>query len=201
MLKSTLNSLFTSFQHRQRFRMQTCMNHNSATAAVLPRLPVPDLHKTLAKYLDSLRPILLEDSHRGGTPYDDAFALRRKWADEFAVGIGRLCQERLHGQLLSCHHVQSSILTYVKELDKNSPNNWLDDNFWLKTAYLQWRAPLLVNSNWWLAFNDDPLHPADEDQKLDFTDWQIQRAAWLARRVLEFKDKIDSCVQVHYVFV
>ncbi|KAE9396639.1 hypothetical protein BT96DRAFT_941520 [Gymnopus androsaceus JB14] len=48
------------------------------------------------------------------------------------------------------------------------------------------RAPLLVNSNWWLVFNDDPLHPSEEHNTSGFTDWQIQRAAWLARRTLEF---------------
>ncbi|KIK62459.1 hypothetical protein GYMLUDRAFT_41909 [Collybiopsis luxurians FD-317 M1] len=147
------------------------MIHNKA--AILPRLPVPDLNKTLRKYLESLRPFLLEDAARGGTSYEAALALRTRWADEFVNGLGKLCQERLH------------------ELDQNSPDNWLDDNFWLKT-YHQWRAPLLVNSNWWLVFHDDQLHPSELEKTLGFTDWQIQRATWLVHRTLEFKDKLAS---------
>ncbi|KAJ3977229.1 acyltransferase ChoActase/COT/CPT [Lentinula raphanica] len=163
------------------------MNHTfTPAAAVLPRLPVPDLRKTITKYLDSLRPFLLEDAKGASSSYEEAFALREKWADEFVSGIGGVCQDRL------------------KELDRNSPDNWLDDNFWLK-SYLQWRAPLLINSNWWLVFNDDALHPsypsegrtshsdydhAHHDFSGGYTDWQVRRAAWLAYRTLEFKDKI-----------
>jgi len=45
------------------------------------------------------------------------------------------------------------------DLDHTSPNNWLDDTLWLKLAYHTWRAPLLVNSNWWLSFKADPSDP------------------------------------------
>ncbi|KAF9067237.1 carnitine acetyltransferase [Rhodocollybia butyracea] len=149
--------------------MQTAGN----ARAILPRLPVPDLEKTLSKYLDSLKPFLLEEATRTGTSYDNLLALRSKWVGDFTNGLGNLCQQRLY------------------ELDKSSPDNWLDDNFWLK-GYLQWRAPLLVNSNWWLVFNDDPLQPSDEHNSSGFTSWQLQRASWLVHRTLEFKDKIES---------
>lgn len=171
------------------------MNHN--TAAVLPRLPVPDLQKTVTKYLDSLRPFLLEDAAHGGPSYEDAFALRTKWADDFVYGIGRVCQERLHGRynnFLTPWNNMLIIAFTFKELDRASPDNWLDDNFWLK-SYLQWRAPLLINSNWWLVFNDDPLHPSEEDLVSGFTEWQLQRAAWLVHRTLGFKDKVELCVR------
>ncbi|KAJ3881064.1 acyltransferase ChoActase/COT/CPT [Lentinula edodes] len=168
MFKTLFNRAF--FAQRLHRIYNIHMNHN--TAAVLPRLPVPDLQKTVTKYLDSLRPFLLEDAAHGGPSYEDAFALRTKWADDFVYGIGRVCQERLH------------------ELDRASPDNWLDDNFWLK-SYLQWRAPLLINSNWWLVFNDDPLHPSGEHLVSGFTEWQLQRAAWLVHRTLEFKDKVE----------
>ncbi|KAL0574990.1 hypothetical protein V5O48_006978 [Marasmius crinis-equi] len=138
---------------------------------LLPRLPVPELRKTLDKYLKSLEPFLLEDAARGGKPFDDALAVRAKWADEFCAGIGKKCQERLI------------------ELDKNSPHNWLDDNFWLKTTYMGWRAPLLVNSNWWLAFHDDEQHAGQSVASTGYTEWQMKRAAWLVHRTLEFRDK------------
>lgn len=63
----------------------------------LPRLPVPDLSKTLTRYLASLEPLLLEDEKRGGTPYKSSYTLRQKWAQEFEVGIGQLLQDRLLG--------------------------------------------------------------------------------------------------------
>ncbi|KAF8653605.1 hypothetical protein AX16_003849 [Volvariella volvacea WC 439] len=144
-----------------------------------PRLPVPDLTKTLQKYLTSLEPFLLEDEARGGMPYSDAYALRRKWASEFESGIGRVCQERLIA------------------LDRASPHNWLDDNFWTNKAYLEWRAPLVVNSNWWLAFHDDNQIPEEarvgesSDSRVGVTLWQVRRAAWLIHRVLQFKDRLD----------
>lgn len=57
-------------------------------------------------------------------------------------GLGRVLQERL------------------LDLDQTSPNSWLNDTLWLKLAYHTWRAPLIVNSNWWLVFAPDPNDPA-----------------------------------------
>jgi hypothetical protein len=75
----------------------------SASAAAkrpltLPRLPVPDLHQTLSKYLRSLVPLLQEDEARGGPSWRSALQQRQQWADEFESGLGAQCQERLHGK-------------------------------------------------------------------------------------------------------
>lgn len=77
---------------------------------------------------------------------------------------------------------------------ETSPFNWFDDNFWLKKAYLEGRAPLLVNSNWWLALQDDPAVPevirkAPEPEYLNV--WQLRRAAWVIKRLVEFKTRLD----------
>jgi carnitine O-acetyltransferase len=56
-------------------------------------------------------------------------------------GLGQVLQRRL----LDLEHI--------------SPNNWLNDTLWLALAYHTWRAPLIVNSNWWLSFGPDPLDP------------------------------------------
>lgn len=73
----------------------------------LPRLPVPKLDQTLRRYLASLEPFLLEDEARGGTAFDEAFALRQQWANDFENGIGKVLQERLHGMLLTLNGVVS----------------------------------------------------------------------------------------------
>ena len=63
----------------------------------LPRLPVPELHQTLSKYLQSLTPLLQEDEARGGPSWQSALQERQQWADEFEIGLGARCQERLYG--------------------------------------------------------------------------------------------------------
>ncbi len=45
----------------------------------------------------------------------------------------------------------------MAELEASSPNNWLNDSLWTPLAYHSWRAPLLINSNWWLMFKHDPI--------------------------------------------
>ncbi|EMD31314.1 hypothetical protein CERSUDRAFT_163178 [Gelatoporia subvermispora B] len=147
--------------------------------ARLPRLPVPDLHKTLQKYVKSLEPLLLEEEARGGPSFKESLSQREKWADDFEHGLGKVCQERLLA------------------LDKASPFNWLDDNFWLKKAYHEYRAPLILNTSWWLAFNNDPNVPQDvlsgssASSRAGITDWQIKRAAWLAYRMLDCKARVE----------
>lgn len=69
----------------------------SSSAPTLPRLPVPPLRKTLDRYLQSIQPFLLEDEARGGTPYEEAYTLRKEWADAFERGPGTKAQEKLIG--------------------------------------------------------------------------------------------------------
>ncbi|KZP25211.1 acyltransferase ChoActase/COT/CPT [Athelia psychrophila] len=161
------------------------MSGNAKPIPRLPRLPVPPLRKTLDRYLKSIEPFLLEDEARGGAPFADSYAARRRWADEFERGPGGRAQEALVA------------------LDRSpaSPHNWLDDTIWLKTAYHEARAPLPVNSNWWLAFLNDPAVPVPpstligsgegEDAWAGVTPWQLRRAAWLVWRTLDFKERLD----------
>ena len=75
--------------------------------AFLPRLPVPELHQTLSKYLQSLIPLLQEDEARGGASWQSALQERQQWADEFERGLGAKCQERLYGE--SFEYMYSSL--------------------------------------------------------------------------------------------
>lgn len=64
----------------------------------------------------------------------------------------------------------------------------------MKKAYHEWRVPLVVNSNWWLAFKNDPSIPEDVISGPDaygegITAWQIKRAASLIHGTLVFKSR------------
>src|ERR1700728_1292026 len=89
---------------------------------------------------------------------------------------------------------------FWKALDRISPHNWLEDNFWIKKAYHEGRSPLLIDSNWWLAFHNDDQVPYDvlmgrsEPSQTGITPWQIRRATWLVHRTLEFKDRLDRYI-------
>ncbi|GAA6014251.1 hypothetical protein JCM10207_006147 [Rhodosporidiobolus poonsookiae] len=148
----------------------------------LPRLPIPTLSNSLEKYCTSLKPLLLEQAHQEGrdsTWVEHELQRRRDWAADFEKegGLGRVLQERL------------------KDVDRSTPNNWLDDHFWIKAAYHSWRVPLPVHSNWWLMMKDDENIPADfrasVPAKGEFTDWQIKRAAHLTQRLIDFKVRLD----------
>lgn len=103
-------------------------------------------------------------------------------------------------------------------MDRTTPNNWLDDRYWLVKAYHEWRVPLLINSNWWLMFRADPGSPLakleetsvenneltkDFDvaglegvglgkQQWEQAQWGIRRATWLIYRFLQFKQRLDA---------
>ncbi|GAA6010965.1 hypothetical protein JCM11491_005885 [Sporobolomyces phaffii] len=146
----------------------------------LPRLPVPPLPATLDKYVTSLKPFLLDQAAREGENehwVEGELAKRKALASDFEAGLGKVLQERL------------------KDIDRITPNNWLDDHFWLNIAYHSWRVPLPVNSNWWLLMKEDHGIPQEfrssVPERGQFTDWQIRRAAKLTQRLVDFKLRLD----------
>lgn len=72
----------------------------------LPRLPIPTLPLTFARYTKSLRPLLLQAALAEGKPagfVEQEIKKREDWAADFMKpgGLGRLLQERLKGARLS----------------------------------------------------------------------------------------------------
>ncbi|KAJ1796596.1 hypothetical protein LPJ59_003653 [Coemansia sp. RSA 2399] len=132
----------------------------------LPRLPVPELNATAARYLKSLRPLL------SGAEY----ARAEKAVSDFvgSDGLGPVLQQRL------------------LEVERDAPHNWMED-IWLKKAYLEWRDPNYINVNWFATIADNPDMPLVADApRGQPTSVQISRAARLATHLLEANDAVNS---------
>ncbi|KAJ3351938.1 hypothetical protein HDU83_008461 [Entophlyctis luteolus] len=130
--------------------------------AQLPRLPVPPLADTLARYLRSLTPVATSPEELGrASAAVDAFA-----KDPAAKDL------------------QARLIAH----DATQPGSWLY-NWWLQLAYHSWRESVLVNSNWYIIFRDADATPVTSEA--EFTAHQISRAALLTAGCLEYKDLID----------
>jgi carnitine O-acetyltransferase len=71
----------------------------------LPRLPVPSLEETCKRYINSIEPLLSPE----------AFEQSKKHVLDFLNGpVGPSLQQRLI------------------DIDRASPYNWLEDNFWFR---------------------------------------------------------------------
>ncbi|EPQ54332.1 acyltransferase ChoActase/COT/CPT [Gloeophyllum trabeum ATCC 11539] len=145
----------------------------------LQRLPVPELRATVERWLKSVEPFLLEAADHGGEDFE--MALRKR-------------SEALSDSQESLSVLQDRLL----DLERKSPYNWLDDNIWTNTAYLERREPIMIHSNWWLAFYDDinvPSHATNErsfPHDIGITPWQVRRAAWLVHRLVDFKRRLEK---------
>ncbi|KAK7813612.1 hypothetical protein U0070_000662 [Myodes glareolus] len=121
----------------------------------LPRLPVPPLQQSLDHYLKALQPIVSEEE----------WAHTKQLVDEFQTsgGVGERLQKGLERR--------------AKKME-----NWLSE-WWLKTAYLQYRQPVVICSS-----------PGVMLPKQDFVDLQgqLRFAAKLIEGVLDFKSMIDN---------
>ncbi|KAG9326474.1 hypothetical protein KVV02_001653 [Mortierella alpina] len=132
----------------------------------IPRLPIPSLAETAARYKKSFLPILNASE----------LARAEKAVDEFIKpgGLGETLQGRLH------------------EMDRTEKNSWLE-TIWLNKGYLEWREPSMINVNWWAQFKDSPhfnLEHAPAGGVV--SDVQIQRAANYASSLLTFNDLVNS---------
>ncbi|KAJ3353900.1 hypothetical protein GGF32_002758 [Allomyces javanicus] len=139
-----------------------------ANQDALPRLPIPPLDKTLAKYRTTLLPIL--------TPAELA---RTDAAIKQFVESGQAAE------------LQQRLIAH----DQGEPNSWLE-RWWYDRAYLEWRVPLMINSNWWLNLKDDHLPEVqaalDRKGTGEYTPVQVRRAAGLVSNLLSYKELLDT---------
>ncbi|XP_045052783.1 carnitine O-acetyltransferase isoform X2 [Desmodus rotundus] len=121
----------------------------------LPRLPVPPLQQSLDHYLKALQPIVSEEE----------WTHTKQLVEEFqaAGGVGERLQKGL-------------------ERRAKKTENWLSE-WWLRTAYLQYRQPLVIYSSPGLVL-----------PRQDFVDLQgqLRFAAKFIEGVLDFKAMVDN---------
>lgn len=133
----------------------------------IERLPIPSLSQTIKKYLKSVEPLLSAEELEN----------TKRAAQEFeASGVGEKLQDALG------------------EWDREQKDSWLEP-IWLQLAYLGYRAPLPINSNWFVLFQDRPGSENMNSQRLPsstFTAFQIQRASELVQGLLNYKELVDA---------
>ncbi|KAI7867549.1 acyltransferase ChoActase/COT/CPT [Spinellus fusiger] len=148
------------------------MPHTFSFQETLPKLPVPDLKETCAIYLQSLVPLL------SPAQFEETEKIVREFESSALA-----------------HSLQQRLL----DIEKSSTYNWLEETFWIKKAYLEWRNCLMVNSNWYTLGKDDITHPKvlletplNAVKSGEFTHYQIRRAAHLIVGGVEYKNIIQS---------
>ncbi|RSH77156.1 uncharacterized protein EHS24_003790 [Apiotrichum porosum] len=132
----------------------------------VPRLPIPSLEDTAARYLKSLEPLLSAHEYQRS---------EKAVADFIGKdGMGPVLQARL------------------QEVDKNAPYSWLED-IWLNKAYLEWRGSCYINVNWGATIGDNANLPVLRDVPADkVTVIQLDRAARVIYHMLEANDAIND---------
>ncbi|CAH7686690.1 acyltransferase ChoActase/COT/CPT [Phakopsora pachyrhizi] len=143
----------------------------------LPRLPVPTLERSSKEYLNSVVPLIIQKY--GQSSLEEC--LRK-----IEILVNSLCEPGGLGVKL-----QNRLI----DVERRSPNNWLNDNYWISCTYHSWRVGLPINSNWWIILKHDRDIPLRIIENLPdpgrFTDWQIRRAATMVHRMNVFRQMID----------
>ncbi|KAF9969969.1 Carnitine O-acetyltransferase mitochondrial [Actinomortierella ambigua] len=156
----------TAFTSRLYSSAQDASPKTFQNQSIIPRLPIPSLAETAARYKRSLLPILSEAD----------YTRAEKAVDEFVKpgGLGDTLQTRL------------------KEMDRTEKNSWLE-TIWLNKGYLEWREPSMINVNWWAQFKDSPTFNLEQSPAHGvISDVQLQRAANYTSSLLNFNDKVNQ---------
>lgn len=125
------------------------------SSSELPCLPVPPLEQTLTKYLRSIKPFLSTEQYPVTEKLIKNFGSPGKEGEKLQA----LLQKRAEQE-----------------------ENWLSE-WWLNTAYLEYRDPVVVFSSPGLVFPRQQFSTQKE---------QLQYAAKLVRAALAYKEVIDS---------
>lgn len=129
----------------------------------LPRLPIPTLEHTAKVYLKSVEPLLSPEE----------FGKYSLVVQDFVKGLGQELQKRLIAH------------------DKTQPNSWLE-SWWLNLAYLSWRNPVLIDSNWFVLAETAKDVPIKTRFTEGYSDIQVTNAAGFTSAFLDYKHLLDQ---------
>ncbi|KAI0008571.1 acyltransferase ChoActase/COT/CPT [Xylariaceae sp. FL0662B] len=136
----------------------------------LPRLPVPTLEETAARYVKSLHPLL--------SPAE--YAESKKAVEEFIKpgGVGRKLQEKL----------------IVKREDPNT-KNWIYE-WWNDTAYLGYRDPVVPYVSYFYSHRDDRRrrNPAKRAAALTTAALEFKKQVDAGTLEPEYMKKLPLCM-------
>lgn len=156
---------------KRRCKLPSLARHRSTVGTFdnqskLPRLPLPTLESTVGRYLRTLQPLLSTPQYQKAEKAAQAFCQ--------PSGLGPVLQQRLQG------------------VDQQAPHSWLE-SVWLQKAYLEWREPSYINSNWFALLGDNPDLPLlAEAPASQVTPTQLTRAARLIHHLLDANDAINQ---------
>ncbi|GAA5809971.1 hypothetical protein MFLAVUS_003386 [Mucor flavus] len=136
--------------------------------AILPRLPIPNLNLTSARYKRSLLPLLSASEHASVSKKIDNF---------FAPnGLAETLQQRLH---------------VLDDQETALGLNWID-RIWLKKGYLEYRIPTLINVNWWNQFRDPVTGLGKGAEQGKVTDFQLRRSAGMIAGLIDYSNRVNN---------
>ncbi|KAI8098579.1 acyltransferase ChoActase/COT/CPT [Halteromyces radiatus] len=135
--------------------------------AILPKLPIPELEATGQRYKKSLIPLL------SATDYQHACAK----VDQFIQGdLGKELQQRL---------------LRLDEQETKKGYSWLDQ-LWLNKGYLEYRAPTMINVNWWMQVKNSPLGLVEPSSQGVATLFQLNRAAGFVVGLVDYSNRLNN---------
>ncbi|CAO3623491.1 unnamed protein product [Mucor hiemalis] len=134
----------------------------------IPRLPIPDLQLTSARYKRSLLPLLSAAEHESVSKKIDHFFRKD--------GLAETLQQRLH---------------VLDDQETKLGLNWLD-RLWLKKGYLEYRIPTLINVNWWNQFRDPVSGLGQGAPDGQVTDFQFQRSAGMIAGLVDYSNRVNN---------
>ncbi|KAI9264326.1 acyltransferase ChoActase/COT/CPT [Phascolomyces articulosus] len=124
----------------------------------LPKLPVPALGATMAKYLKSVKAVVSEEEYKRTEAAVQEFQ---------TSGMGAKLQERL-----------------VKHASNPQVVNWLDE-WWLEAAYMGYRDPVVIYVSYFFYYKDDKLRKLPAQRAAAITTAALEFKKQVVEKTLE----------------
>ena len=129
----------------------------------LPKLPIPSLQESCKTFIESCKPLLNEEQMKETI---------------------KLTEEFLKDD--TSKQLQEQLILYAKQQESQG-KSWLED-WWLKYAYLSYKAPLPTNSNWYVSVHPHPATKEfEQGEKID----PITRTSIVIGLMMEYKEMMD----------